>query len=248
MDLCVLPAAAARPNASCSGAATTARRRASTRCLPSVSPVRPAEGRREVTIEWNGVDELTPLALGVSRALGVDLPQPCAAAPARASLRDVLIPAVALAGPHRRRPIPRARAGSCRRRQWSTSIRSVGGRSQGQARTRPGTARGLRRQRSAGALAGDAGAVGREGETMARQVADRLAAARLPVDKGWPRTPGRSSLDARRGLDRNAMRWGCGGARGRAGLGAARARRSRSDAARVGSSVRSFIAATTAAS
>jgi hypothetical protein len=65
---------AANPNASCSGCSTTARLRASMPCSPSASRA-PRGRRKEVTIEWNGVDELTPWRFALSRALGVDLPE-----------------------------------------------------------------------------------------------------------------------------------------------------------------------------
>ncbi|HEY6814869.1 MAG TPA: hypothetical protein VI168_04950, partial [Croceibacterium sp.] len=55
------------------------------------------EGRREVTIEWNGVEELTPWRSALSRALGVDLPQDLRGdAGARYDFADVLTPAVPL--------------------------------------------------------------------------------------------------------------------------------------------------------
>ncbi len=53
---------------------------------------------RAVTIEWDGVDELTLWRLSLARALGVDLPENLrTAAPARFDLADVMIPAVPLA-------------------------------------------------------------------------------------------------------------------------------------------------------
>src|SRR5690606_3708595 len=56
------------------------------------------EGRREVTIEWNGVEELTPWRFSLARALGIELPAELRSdAPARYAFADVLIPAVPLA-------------------------------------------------------------------------------------------------------------------------------------------------------
>src|SRR6478735_4558 len=55
------------------------------------------EGRREVNIEWNGVDELTPWRMSLARALGVELPQGLRdAGAARLDFADVMIPATPL--------------------------------------------------------------------------------------------------------------------------------------------------------
>src|SRR5690606_38442067 len=56
------------------------------------------EGRREVNIEWNGVEELTPWRFALARALGVELPDNLRRdAGLRYDIGDVLIPAVPLA-------------------------------------------------------------------------------------------------------------------------------------------------------
>ncbi len=56
-----------------------------------------AEGGRGVTIEWDGVSELTPWRLALGRALGVDLPESLLSGASRDYLlSDAMIPAVPL--------------------------------------------------------------------------------------------------------------------------------------------------------
>src|SRR5690606_32419327 len=56
-----------------------------------------AEGRREVNVEWNGVEELTPWRFGLARALGMELPGNLRGdAGLLYDIGDVLIPAVPL--------------------------------------------------------------------------------------------------------------------------------------------------------
>ncbi len=84
------------------------------------------EGRRAVTIEWDGVNELTPWRFSLARALGVELPDGLRDdAGVRFDIGDVLIPRP-LCLPAWRRSTVSVRAESCRRRRWSTSMRSCG--------------------------------------------------------------------------------------------------------------------------
>ena len=172
------------------------------------------EGRREVTIEWNGVEELTPWRFALSRALGVDLPQTLrGAAPARFDFADVLTPAV----PLQDRIAAADRAGA---RGVLSASAMVDLYSQLWAEdidrdTRTGAAN-LREayvaQDPAARLAAIQELWGGDdlGDTgYGRRVLTAYAAARLPVNDTLVDDAGPivgSMLAA--GLDRNAMRWG----------------------------------------
>ena len=168
------------------------------------------EGRREVNIEWDGVDELTPWRFSLSRALGVELPAGLRGdAAARFDFADVMIPAV----PLQDRVAAADRAGA---RGILSSSALVDLYSQifaedveGEARTRASTLReAYVAQDPAARLAAMQELWGNGGD-YGRVVLTAYAAARLPVSEALADDAGPivgSMLAA--GLDRNAMRWG----------------------------------------
>jgi hypothetical protein len=168
------------------------------------------EGRREVNIEWDGVDELTPWRFSLSRALGVELPDGLrSGAAARFDFADTMIPAV----PLQDRAAAADRAGA---RGILSSSAMVDLYSQlfaediqGDARTRATTLReAYVAQDPAARLAAMQELWGNGGD-YGRLVLTAYAAARLPVSEALADDAGPivgSMLAA--GLDRNAMRWG----------------------------------------
>jgi len=171
------------------------------------------EARHEVTIEWNGVDKLTPWRFALSRALGVELPASLRDGAARQyDFADASIPAV----PLQDRVAAADIAGESGvlsseamvdlySQLWSEQI-------EGDARARASTLReAYVAQDPADRLAAmqelwGAGAFG--GIDYGRQVLTAYAAARLPVSEALVDDAGPivgSMLAA--GLDRNAMRW-----------------------------------------
>ena len=167
------------------------------------------EGRREVTIEWNGVEELTPWRFALSRALGVELPASLRDdAGVRYDLADVLIPAV---------PLPARLAASDRAgaRGLLSSAAMVDLYSQLWADNLDVEARSLAASLREAYVARDPAdrlaamqTLWADGDDYGRLVLTAYAAARLPVSNDLvdeaPRIIG-SMLAA--GLDRNAMRW-----------------------------------------
>lgn len=172
------------------------------------------EGRRAVTIEWNGVEELTPWRFSLARALGVELPENLrSGAGERFDIGDVLIPAVPLA----ERVAAAERAGA---RGVISSAAIIDLYAQlwaegtaGDGRTQAGRLREAYVARDPAARLAAMrdlwGSVVDGGDGYGRQVLTAYAAARLPVAEDLaddaPRIIG-SMLAA--GLDRNAMRWG----------------------------------------
>jgi len=168
------------------------------------------EGRREVTIEWNGVEELTPWRFALSRALGVDLPEGLRGeAGARYDLTEVLIPAA----PLRDRVAAADRAGArgvlsssamvdLYSQLWAEEIED-------DVRTRAAALREAYVAQDPAARLAAMQELWGDGADYGRQVLTAYAAARLPVSKEFVDDAGPivgSMLAA--GLDRNAMRWG----------------------------------------
>jgi hypothetical protein len=168
------------------------------------------EGRREVNIEWNDVDELTPWRYALSRALGVDLPDNLRRdAAQRYDIEDVLIPAVPLAD--RAAGADRAAATGVISSSamvdlyselWAEDV-------EGDARDRAGTLREAYVAREPADRVAAMRELWGNGDDYGRQVLTAYAAARLPPSEDLlgdaPAIIG-SMLAA--GLDRNALRWG----------------------------------------
>jgi hypothetical protein len=168
------------------------------------------EGRREVTIEWNDVDELTPFRFALSRALGVELPAALRTdAAARFDFADVMIPAVPLqdriaaadyAGA--RGVLSSSAMVDLYSQLWVEGI-------EGQARTRAATLREAYVAQDPAARLSAMQELWGNGADYGRVVLTAYAAARLPVSESLGDDAGPivgSMLAA--GLDRNAMRWG----------------------------------------
>jgi hypothetical protein len=168
------------------------------------------EGRREVTIEWNGVDELTPWRLSLARALGVDLPESLrGSVAAQLELVDVLIPAAPLADRVTAADLAGARGVlssaamvDLYSQLWSEDI-------EGEARTRAASLREAYVAQDAAARFAAMQELWGDGSDYGRLVLTAYAAARLPVSEALADDAGPivSSMLAA-GLDRNAMRWG----------------------------------------
>jgi hypothetical protein len=168
------------------------------------------EGRREVNIEWQGVDELTPWRLSLSRALGVELPDDLRSnAAARLDFADAMIPAVPLQDRVAAADLAGARGVlsssamvDLYSQLWAEDIA-------GDARTRAASLReAYVAQDPAARLAAMQELWGAGGD-YGRVVLTAYAAARLPVSEALADDAGPivgSMLAA--GLDRNAMRWG----------------------------------------
>jgi hypothetical protein len=173
------------------------------------------EGRRAVTIEWDNVDELTPWRLGLSRALGVELPEALRSrAGARADYSDSITPAVPLV----ERAAASRRAGAdgilssaamvdLFSQVWADPGIDEGDKAQAGSLRNAYAARDLGARLSA--LRELWGEGGNAADPYGGLVLTAYAAARLPVDEALieeaPRIVG-SMLAA--GLDRNALRWG----------------------------------------
>ncbi|MXO60065.1 hypothetical protein GRI89_10995 [Altererythrobacter salegens] len=170
------------------------------------------EGRRAVNIEWDGVDELTPWRLSLSRALGIEIPDSLLnGASSRLMRGNVLIPAV----PLDQRAAAADRAGkdgilSSRAMIDLYSQIFADDDVTGDVKDRSNT---LRTAYVAAAPADRVAAIeavwGGGEDQYGRQVLTAYAAARLPVERDLMSDPSpfiASMLTA--GLDRNAMRWG----------------------------------------
>lgn len=168
------------------------------------------EGRREVTIEWDGVDELTPWRFALSRALGVDLPEGLrSGAATRFDIAEVLIPAAPLTA----RVAAADRAGA---RGVLSSAAMVDLYSQfwaedieGDARTRAASLREAYVAQDPAARLAAMQELWEDGSDYGRLVLTAYAAARLPASEALADDAAPiigSMLTA--GLDRNAMRWG----------------------------------------
>jgi hypothetical protein len=181
------------------------------------------ESRKEINIEWNGVDALNPWRFSLARTLGVDLPENLRkGAPARYDLADVMIPAVPLAD----RVAAAGRAGE---RGVLSSAAMVDLYSQLWAdpsiddadKGRAGTLRDAYLARDASArVAAMRSLWGTGTEDYGAQVLTAYAAARLPVIK--PLVDDAPQIIASMlaaGLDRNAVRWGQLVPQGSAGWG-----------------------------
>jgi hypothetical protein len=171
------------------------------------------EGRHEVNIEWDGVDQLTPWRFALSRALGVELPASLRdGAALRYDFADVLIPAVSLQERVASADIAGASGVLSSEAMVDLYSQVWGEAIEGDARTRATTLReAYVAQDPADRLAAmqdlwGGGAFG--GVDYGRQVLTAYAAARLPVSDALVDDAGAivgSMLAA--GLDRNAMRW-----------------------------------------
>lgn len=167
------------------------------------------EGRREVTIEWNGVEELTPWRFALSRALGIELPASLREdAGLRYDLADVLIPAV---------PLPARLAASDRAgaRGVLSSSAMIDLYSQLWAENLDAEARSLAASLREAYVAQDPvdrlaamQSLWGDGSDYGRQVLTAYAAARLPVsDDLLAEAPRIIASMLAAGLDRNAIRW-----------------------------------------
>ena len=167
-------------------------------------------GRNAVNIEWDAVEELTPWRFGLSRALGVELPDGLrAGAGARYDMADVLIPAV---------PLPQRIAAADRAAERgvisAAAMVDLYAQLFADRELQGGDARQNAVQLREAYVAGDVAArlaamrgLWREG-AYGRKVLTAYAAARLPVSADLEDDAAdiiASMLTA--GLDRNAMRW-----------------------------------------
>ena len=169
------------------------------------------DGRREVTIEWDGIEDMNPWRYAFSRALGVEIPEGLQqGADAQIRRTDALIPAAPLAA--------RAAAADLAARDGILSARAIidlysqiwaDPDVEGEAKERSRTLRAAYVAADpADRLAAIRGLWGAEND-YGRQVLTAYAAARLPIDNDLVDDPApfiASMLTA--GLDRNAMRWG----------------------------------------
>ena len=169
------------------------------------------EGRRAVNIEWNDVDELTPMRHSLARALSVDIPNNLASGLSpRLRRSEALMPAVPLGD--------RAAAADLAARDGILSSRAMVdlyGQIWADEEVEDGARDRAETLRNAYAAADPAARVaairslwGGEAD-YGRQVLTAYAAARLPVDTDLIEDPApfiASMLAA--GLDRNAMLWG----------------------------------------
>lgn len=169
------------------------------------------EGRREVTIEWDGVGEMNPWRHALARALGIEIPGNLQSGEDwRLRRTDALIPAVPLT--------TRAEAADLAGRDGILSARAMidlysqiwaDSEVEGEAKDRSAT---LRNAYVAAAPADRLAAIRTlwgDDTNYGRRVLTAYAAARLPVDGDLVEDPApfiASMLAA--GLDRNAMRWG----------------------------------------
>lgn len=169
------------------------------------------ESRREVNIEWNGVDELTPWRFSLARALGVELP---------ANLRqdggygydigDALIPAVPLAERAAGADVAAARGilsasalVDLYAQLWDE------GPAQGELRDRAGVLRTAYAARDVGDRFRAIETLWGDNRNYGRKVLTAYAAARLPVSESLlDEAPRLIASMLAAGLDRNAMRWG----------------------------------------
>src|SRR5690606_3481945 len=168
------------------------------------------QGRRAVNIEWNGVDELTPWRVALTRSLGIEIPESLKGAVARFAVADVLNPAVPLA----------QRAAAADRIAGRGILSSAAlvdlysqlwaeGTIEGEERERAGTLREAYVDRDPAARVEAMHRLWGDGDDYGRQVLTAYAAARLPASEALADDAPliiASMLSA--GLDRNAMAWG----------------------------------------
>ncbi|MBO0750371.1 MAG: hypothetical protein J2O44_08090, partial [Porphyrobacter sp.] len=168
------------------------------------------EGAKAVTIEWDGVDEMTPWRLALSRALGIDIPDRLRDETGSVLFRnDVFYPAAPLA--------QRAAAADQAARDGilsSAAMVDLYAELWSDPDVKDSDKDQARQLREA-YVAGDPQARLSAMQSLwggtpdyARQVLTAYAAARLPVDKNLAKSAGpivASMLAA--GLDRNAMPW-----------------------------------------
>jgi hypothetical protein len=163
--------------------------------------------RREVNVEWDRVEELTPWRYALARALGLELPDTLRRdAGERFDIQDVLVPATPLS-----QRVTRASTAGARGVISSSAMVDLYSQLWADG-TLDGDGRLLREAYVAQALEDRMAALRElwgDGGDYGRQVLTAYAAARLPVDPALlddaPRIIA-SMLAA--GLDRNAMRWG----------------------------------------
>ena len=169
------------------------------------------EGHQAVTIEWDGVDQMTPWRLALSRALGLDIPDRLVPAATSTLYRnDVLFPATPL--------VRRAQAADAAARDGilsSTAMVDLYSQLWADPEIGSGDKDDARQLREA-YVAGDPKARLSAIQSLwgstpdyGRQVLTAYAAARLPADKSLAGDAApliASMLTA--GLDRNAARWG----------------------------------------
>jgi len=171
------------------------------------------EGGRAVTIEWDGVDALTPWRHAFARSLGVEVPEELRdGAGARYAISDVLIPAVPLAQRVAAADVAAARGVisatamiDLYSQLWTDAgVADAGKERAGTLREAYVAADAAGRLQAMRELWGEGSNDGAYGP----QVLTAYAAARLPIGESLaedaPRIIG-SMLTA--GLDRNAMRW-----------------------------------------
>jgi hypothetical protein len=169
------------------------------------------EGRRAVNIEWNDVDELTPIRHSLARALSVDIPGNLLSdLSPRLRRNEALMPAVPLGA--------RAAAADLAARDGILSARAMvdlygqiwaDEEVEEAARDRAATLRNAYVAADPAARVEAIRALWGGEADYGRQVLTAYAAARLPVDTDLVEDPApfiASMLAA--GLDRNAMRWG----------------------------------------
>lgn len=169
------------------------------------------DGRRAVNIEWDGVDELTPWRFGLSRALGVDVPQNLrsTAGPAY-DMADALNPATPLAA--------RLAAADLAARRGVLSANAMvdlysqayaDGATDGPLRDRAQQLRNAFVARDIGARITAMRSLWGDNRDWGRMVLTSHAAARLPVsDVLLDDADGIVASMLSAGLDRNALRWG----------------------------------------
>jgi hypothetical protein len=169
------------------------------------------ETRRDITIEWNGVNELNPWRFSLARALGVDVPDGLRKnANPSYDFADVQIPAVSLTD--RVAASDRAAARGTLSSAAMVDLYSQLWADDGiddSAKGPAGTLRDAYVARAASDRVAAMRTLWGTGDDYGAQVLTAYAAARLPASKDFlddaPRILG-SMLTA--GLDRNAMRWG----------------------------------------
>lgn len=168
------------------------------------------EGRREVNIEWDGVDELTPWRFSLSRSLGVELPDGLrGGAPARFDFADAVIPAVPLQDRAAAADLAGARGILSSSAMVDLYSQAFAEAIAGDARTRATTLREAYVAQDPAARLAAMQELWGSGNDYGRMVLTAYAAARLPVSDALADDAGPivgSMLAA--GLDRNAMRWG----------------------------------------
>jgi hypothetical protein len=169
------------------------------------------ETRRDITIEWNGVNELNKWRFSLARTLGVDVPDNLRKNADRSfDFADVQIPAVSLTDrvAAADRAAARGTLSSASRVDLYSQLWADDG-IDDSAKGPANTLRDAYVAREASDRVAAMRTLWGNGDDYGAQVLTAYAAARLPVSKDFlddaPRLVG-SMLTA--GLDRNAMRWG----------------------------------------